>query len=51
MRFIDEMDCKLSVSDGSVNVPRTSKLKTIFLLKLDFAAESTRCGGMISRLQ
>jgi len=51
MRFSDEMDCKLSVSIGIVNVPKTSKMKTNFLLKLDFAAESARCRRMISRLQ
>jgi len=51
MRFIDETDCKLSVSNRSVNILRTSKMKTIFLLTLDFAAESTRCRGMISLLQ
>jgi len=37
--------------NGSVNVLSTSKMKTIFLFTLDFAAESTRCRGMISRLQ
>jgi len=51
MRFIDETDCKLSVCNGGINVLNTSKMKTIFLLTLDFAAESTRCRGMISRLQ
>jgi len=51
MRFIDETDCKLSVNNGSVNVLSTSKMKTIFLLTLDFAVETTRCRGMISRLQ
>jgi len=51
MRFIDEIDCKLSVSNRSVNVLCTSKMKTIFLLTLDFAAESTRGRGLISRLQ
>ena len=52
MRFIDEtyIDCKLSVSKGSVNVLSTYKMKTIFLLALDFA-ETTRCRGTISRLQ
>jgi len=49
MRFIDETVCKLSVYNNSVNVLTASKMKTIFLL-LDFAAESTRCRGMISRL-
>ena len=43
-RFIDETDdCNLSASKGSVNVLSTSKMKTIFLLTLDFAAETTRC--------
>jgi len=53
MCFIDETgnDCKLSVSEGSVNVLSTSKIKTIFLLTLDFAAKTTRCRGTISRLQ
>jgi len=53
MRFINEtdIDCELSVSNGSVNVLSTSKMKTIFLLTLDFAAEATRCRGTISRLQ
>jgi len=41
MRFINRRDCKLSVSDGSVNVLSTCKKN--FLLALDFAAESTRC--------
>jgi len=31
-------DCKLSVSDGSVNVLSTCK-KNVFLFTLDFAAE------------
>jgi len=43
MRFIDETACKLTVINGSVNVLRTSKMKTIFLLRLAFAAETTRC--------
>jgi len=39
MRFIDEtdIDCKLSVSKGSVNVLSTYKMT------LDFAADTTRC--------
>jgi len=41
MRFINRRDCKLSVSDGSVNVLSTCKKN--FLFTLDFAAESTRC--------
>jgi len=51
MRFIDETDCKLSINKGSVNVLSVSKMKTIFLLTSDLAAESTRSRGMISRLQ
>jgi len=53
MRFIDEtdIDCKLSVSKGSLSVPSTSKMKTIFPLALGFAAETTHCRGTISRLQ
>jgi len=43
MRFIVETDCKLSVSNGSVSVLSTSKMKTIFLLTLDFTADTTRC--------
>jgi len=51
MRFIDKTDCKLSVSNGTVSVLNTSKMKTIFLLMLGIAAETTHCRGMISRLQ
>jgi len=43
MRFIDETNCKLSVSNASVSVLSTSKMKTMFLLTLDFAAEITHC--------
>jgi len=43
MRFNDATDCKLSVSMDSVSVLSTSKMKTVFLLTLDFAAEITRC--------
>jgi len=43
MRFIKKTDCKLSASDGCVNVLSPSKRKSFFLLTLDFAAESTRC--------
>jgi len=42
MHFIKKRDCKLSVSDGNVNVLRTCK-KNFFVFTLDFAAESTRC--------
>jgi len=31
MRFIDEKDYKLSVSNGSVNTLNTYKIKSIFL--------------------
>jgi len=41
MRFIKNRDCKLSVSDGSVNVLSICK-KKILPIRLDFAAESTR---------
>jgi len=51
MRFIDETDCKLCVSTGRDNILSTSKMKTIFLFTLGFAAETTRCRGMISGLQ
>jgi len=45
MHFVDETDCKLSVSNGSVNVLSTSKMKTIFLLTLQFAAETVPVAG------
>jgi len=32
-----------AICNGSVSVLSTSKMKTIFLLTLDFAAEATRC--------
>ena len=47
--FIDETDCKLSVSNGSVIVLSTYKIKKP-LSALDFAAESSRCNWMISNL-
>jgi len=34
----------LSVSDGSVNALTSYKIKSIFLLTLDFAADPSRCG-------
>jgi len=43
MRFIDETASKITVSNGSVNVLSTSKMKTTFLLTLDVAAETIRC--------
>jgi len=52
MRFIDETDCNPAVSNGSDNVLSTSKIKTILLLRLDFAYEFARyISRMISRLQ
>jgi len=43
MRFIEKTDCKLSVSNGSVNAVSIYKMQSIFLLTLDFAADSFRC--------
>jgi len=37
MRFIEKTDCKLFVSNGSVNT--LSTYKSIFLLTLDFAVD------------
>jgi len=34
MRFIEEADCKVSVSNGSVNALSTYKIKSILLLLL-----------------
>jgi len=34
MRFIEKTDCKLSVSDGSVNALSTYKIKSVLLLTL-----------------
>ena len=48
MRFIEKTDCKLSVSNGSVNAVSIYKMQSIFLLTLDFAADSFRCSWMIS---
>jgi len=41
MRFFKRTDCKLSVSNGSVNVLSTHKTKSILLLMLDIAADSS----------
>jgi len=43
MRFIEKIDCKQSVSNGSVNALSAYKIKSIFLLTLGFAADSFRC--------
>jgi len=40
MRFIEKTDCKLFVSNGSVNA--LSTYKSIFPLTLNFAAASSR---------
>jgi len=40
MRFIEKTGCKLFVSNGSINT--LSTYKSIFLLRLDFAADSSR---------
>jgi len=37
MRFVDKADYKQSANNGSVNAFGTYKIKSIFLLKLDFA--------------
>jgi len=34
MRFIEKIDCKVSVSNGSVNALSTCKIKSILLLLL-----------------
>jgi len=44
MRSVDETDCKLSTSNGTVSMS-TSKIKNIFLLTLDFASESSHLEG------
>jgi len=41
MYFIQKADCKLSVNNDSVNSLSTYKIKSIFLLTLDFAAGSS----------
>jgi len=40
MRLIEKTECRSSVSNGSVNALNTCKVKSIFLLVLDFAADS-----------
>jgi len=40
MRFIEKAGCKWSISHGSVNVLGPYKIKNIFQLLLDFAADS-----------
>jgi len=50
MRFIEKTDCKLSVSNGSVNTLNTYKIQTKFVPSLDFVADSSRCSWMISNL-
>jgi len=49
MRFIDETDCKLSESDGSVNALSTYKIKK-HLSTLDFAAGPSRYSRLTSNL-
>jgi len=46
MRFIEKTDCKLSVSNGSVNILNTYKIQTNFVPSLDFVADSSRCSWM-----
>jgi len=47
MRFIEKTDCKLCVSNGSVNALRTTyKIKSVFFLTLGFAADSSCCSWM-----
>jgi len=40
MRFIEKAGCKLSVCHGSVNVLGPYKIKSIFQLMSDYAADS-----------
>jgi len=49
MRLIEKTDCKESVSNGSVNALSTYKIKSVFLLTLGFATDSSCC-NMISNL-
>jgi len=49
MRFIEKTDCKESVSNGSVNAFSTYKIKSVFLITLGFAADSSCC-SMVSNL-
>jgi len=39
MCFIEKTDCKLSVSNDSLNTLSSCKIESIFLLTLDFAAD------------
>jgi len=39
MRVIEKTDCKLSVSNNSLNALSGYKIESIFLLMLDFAAD------------
>jgi len=42
--MIEKTDYKLSVSNGSVSAPtNTCKIDSVFLLPLDFAADSSHC--------
>jgi len=50
MRFVEKRDCKLSVSKWQCQWPYTYKIKSIFLLSLDFIADSSRCSRMLSNL-
>jgi len=47
MRFIEKTDCKLSASNGSVTGLNIYKMKSSFLLSLDFAADSSRRSWML----
>jgi len=48
MRFIEKIDCKQSVSKWQCQWPY--KIKIIFVLSLDFTADSSRCSWMLSNL-
>ena len=50
MRFIEKTDYNLSISNSSVNALNAYKIKSIFLLSLDFAADSSRYIWMLSNL-
>ena len=41
MCFIKKTDCKTCVSNGSASALRTYKIKSVFLLTLPFAADSS----------
>jgi len=49
MRFIDETDRKLSVSNGSASVLSNSKMKTIFL-PVRFCCWDYQLQGMVAHL-